>query len=319
MLGKLIARRLALALLTIVLATVLVFVALQALPGNLATQILGKDATPDAVAQLTAQLHLDRPGWLRYLTWLGGAVHGDFGTSLATGDCVVSMAGDYLRNTAVLAGITIVVGITLAVILGVVAGLTRDRLPDVLISGVALIAMSVPEFTLATLLVLVFAVKLAWFPAVVTDGPDASLRTILHNVPLPAAALSIVMAAYIVRMMRTSVIDVMASEYVAMATLRGLPRRRVLLHHALPNALLPALNVIAINIAWLVGGVVVVEAVFNYPGIGTLMLDAVHNRDVPVLQYIAVIGALVYVVSNLLADLAATALNPRLRTPARAS
>ena len=127
------------------------------------------------------------------------------------------------------------------------------------------------------------------------------------------------MAAYIVRMMRTSVIDVMASEYVAMATLRGLPRRRVLLHHALPNALLPALNVIAINIAWLVGGVVVVEAVFNYPGIGTLMLDAVHNRDVPVLQFIAVIGALVYVVSNLLADLAATALNPRLRTPARAS
>lgn len=313
------ARRLALALLTIVLATVLVFVALQALPGNLATQILGKDATPDAVAQLTAQLHLDRPGWLRYLTWLGGAVHGDFGTSLATQQRVVSLAGDYLRNTAVLAGITIVVGITLAVILGVVAGLTRDRLPDVLISGLSLIAMSVPEFTLATLLVLVFAVKLAWFPAVVTDGPDASLGTILHNVPLPAAALSIVMAAYIVRMMRTSVIDVMASEYVAMATLRGLPRRRVLLHHALPNALLPALNVIAINIAWLVGGVVVVEAVFNYPGIGTLMLTAVHNRDVPVLQYIAVIGALVYVVSNLLADLAATALNPRLRTPARAS
>ena len=319
MLGKLIARRLALALLTIVLATVLVFVALQALPGNLATQILGKDATPDAVAQLTAQLHLDRPGWLRYLTWLGGAVHGDFGTSLATQERVVGMAGDYLRNTAVLAGITIVVGITLAVILGVVAGLTRDRLPDVLISSVSLIAMSVPEFTLATLLVLLFAVKLAWFPAVVTDGPDASLGTILHNVPLPAAALSIVMAAYIVRMMRTSVIDVMAGEYVAMATLRGLPRRRVLLHHALPNALLPALNVIAINIAWLVGGVVVVEAVFNYPGIGTLMLDAVHNRDVPVLQYIAVIGALVYVISNLLADLAATALNPRLRTPARAS
>ncbi|SDO88241.1 peptide/nickel transport system permease protein [Nakamurella panacisegetis] len=319
MLGKLIARRLALAVLTIVLATVLVFVALQALPGNLATQILGKDATPDAVAQLTAQLHLDRPGVLRYLSWLGGAVHGDFGTSLATSQRVVTMAGDYLRNTAVLAGITIVVGITLALILGVVAGLTRDRLPDVLISGVALVAMSVPEFTLATLLVLVFAVKLAWFPAVVTDGPDAPLSTILHNVPLPAAALSIVMAAYIVRMMRTSVIDVMASEYVAMATLRGLPRRRVLLHHALPNALLPALNVIAINIAWLVGGVVVVEAVFNYPGIGTLMLDAVHNRDVPVLQYIAVIGALVYVVSNLLADLAATALNPRLRTPARAS
>lgn len=315
---RLIGRRLAFALLTVILATVLVFVALQALPGNLATQILGKDATPAAVAQLNEQLGLDRPAVVRYLEWLWGAVRGDFGTSLATQDRVVGMAAGYLRNTALLAGVTIVVGISLALVLGVVAGLTRDRLPDVLISGVALVAMSIPEFTLATLLVLFFAVKLGWFPAVVTDGPDAPIGTILTNVPLPAAALSIVMAAYIVRMMRTSVIDVMASEYVAMATLRGLPRRRVLLHHALPNALLPALNVIAINIAWLVGGVVVVEAVFNYPGIGTLMLDAVHNRDVPVLQFIAVLGALVYVVSNLLADIAATALNPRLRTPARA-
>jgi peptide/nickel transport system permease protein len=317
--GKLLARRVGLALLTVLLATILVFVALQALPGNLATQILGKDATPEAVAQLTSQLHLDRPGWLRYLGWLGGAVHGDFGTSLVTSERVVSMAGNYLRNTAVLAGITIVVGITLALVLGVVAGMTRDRWPDLAISGLALVAMSIPEFTFATLLVLVFAVKLAWFPAVVTDGADASLGTILHNVPLPATALSVVMAAYIVRMMRTSVIDVLASEYVAMATLRGLPRRRVLVHHVLPNALLPALNVIAINIAWLVGGVVVVEAVFNYPGIGTLMLDAVHNRDVPVLQFIAVIGALVYVISNLLADVAAAAFNPRLRTPARSA
>jgi peptide/nickel transport system permease protein len=182
----------------------------------------------------------------------------------------------------------------------------------------SLLGMSVPEVTVATLLVLVFSVRFALFPAVVTDGPSASLASLLPVVWLPAAALIIVMAAYIVRMMRTSVIDVMASEYVTLARLKGMPPSRVLLHHALPSALLPTLNVIAINIAWLIGGVVVVENVFNYPGIGTLMLEAVHNRDLPLLQFIAVLGAAVYVTCNLLADLVAMALNPRLRTHGRA-
>jgi peptide/nickel transport system permease protein len=314
MIVRLLARRLLLAALTVWLASLLVFVALQALPGNLATQILGQNATPQAVAALDAQLHLDRPAWQRYLSWLGGALHGDFGTSLATGQPAASVVGHALRNTSLLALIVIVCGVTLALVFGVVAALFRDRWPDLLISGVSLAGMSVPEFTVATLLVLLFSIRFAVFPAVVIAGPSATLGQLLPDLWLPAAALTIVMAAYIVRMMRTSVIDVLASEYVTMARLKGLPAHRVLLRHALPSALLPTLNVIAINVAWLVGGVVVVENVFNYPGLGTLMLQAVHNRDVPVLQLIAVTGSLVYTAVNLLADLGALALNPRLRT-----
>ncbi len=318
MLIKVVGRRLGYSVLTVLLATLLVFVALQALPGNLATQLLGKDATPAAVAQLDAALHLDRPAWRRYLDWLGGALHGDFGTSLVSHQPVLTEAGGYLRNTAMLAGIVIVAGITLSLVLGVVAGLTRDRWPDLAISGLSLLGMSVPEFTVSTLLVLVFAVQLAWFPAVVTAGPTASAGDLMQVIWLPAAALTVVMAAYIIRMMRTSMIDVMAGEYVTLARIRGLSGPRIVFRHALPNALLPTLNVIAVNIAWLVGGVVVVESIFNYPGIGTLMLQAVHDRDLPVLQFIAVLGAVTFVVCNLLADLAAVWLNPRLRTPGRA-
>ena len=314
MVVRLLARRLLLAALTVWLASLLVFVALQALPGNLATQILGQNATPQAVAALDARLHLDRPAWQRYLEWLGGALHGDFGTSLATGQPAATMVGHALRNTSLLALIVIVCGVTLSLVCGVVAALFRDRWPDLLISGVSLAGMSVPEFTVATLLVLLFSIRFAVFPAVVIAGPSATLGQLLPDLWLPAAALTIVMAAYIVRMMRTSVIDVLASEYVTMARLRGLPAHRVLLRHALPSALLPSLNVIAINVAWLVGGVVVVENVFNYPGLGTLMLQAVHNRDLPVLQLIAVTGSVVYTAVNLLADLGALALNPRLRT-----
>lgn len=318
MLAKVILRRVAAALATIVLASLLVFVAVQALPGNLATQLLGRNATPQAVAQLNAGLGLDQPAWRRYLDWLFGALHGDFGRSLVTHQPVLTAAGTYLRNTAMLAGIVIVLGVTASLVFGVVAGLTRDRWPDLVISGLSLVGMSVPEFTVATVLVLVFAIRLTLFPAVVVDGPIASVGELLGAIWLPAGALTVVMAAYIIRMMRTSVIDVMDSEYVTMARIRGLSGGRVLVRHVLPNALLPTLNVIAINIAWLVGGVVVVESIFNYPGIGTLMLQAVRDRDVPVLQFIAVLGAFTFVVCNLLADLAATWLNPRLRTPGRA-
>ena len=266
MVVRLLARRLLLAVLTVWLASLLVFVALQALPGNLATQILGQNATPRAVAALDARLHLDRPAWQRYLSWLGGALHGDFGKSLATGQPAVSVVGHALRNTSLLALIVIVCGVTLSLVFGIVAAIFRDRWPDLLISGVSLAGMSVPEFTVATLLVLLFSIRFAVFPAVVIAGPSATLAQLLPDLWLPAAALTIVMAAYIVRMMRTSVIDVLASEYVMMARLKGLPAHRVLLRHALPSALLPTLNVIAINVAWLVGGVVVVENVFNYPG-----------------------------------------------------
>ncbi|MFD8818938.1 ABC transporter permease [Streptomyces sp. NPDC059627] len=312
-----VARRVAAAIGTLFLSSVLVFLALQALPGDVATQILGKDATPDAVAALRKQLGLDQPAWERYFDWIKGALHGDFGTSLVSGKPVGGEVAQYLANSALIAVVTILFAVTGSLVLGILAGLYRDRWADHLISTVSLVGMSVPEFVVATVLVLCFSVALPWFPAVVLYGPDASVGQLMPAVWLPALALAIVMAAYIVRMARTSVIDVMASEYVTTARLKGLSTWRVVTRHALPSALLPTLHVIALNVAWLVGGVAVVENVFNYPGIGKLMLTSVQNRDLPVVQAVALISAVVYVVCNLAADLGAMALNPKLRTRGR--
>ncbi|MER5177238.1 ABC transporter permease [Streptomyces sp. NPDC002896] len=312
-----VARRVAAALGTLLLSSVLVFLAVQALPGDVATQVLGKDATPDAVAALREKLKLDQPAWERYADWIQGALHGDFGTSLVSGKAVGGEVAMYLGNSAVIALVTILFAVTGSLLLGILAGLYRDRWPDHLISTVSLVGMSVPEFVVATVLVLCFSVALPVFPAVVLYGPEASVGQLLPAVWLPAAALAVVMAAYIVRMSRTSVIDVMASEYVTTARLKGLSTWRVVTRHALPSALLPTLHVIALNVAWLAGGVAVVENVFNYPGIGKLMLSSVQNRDLPVIQAIALISAVVYVVCNLAADLGAMALNPKLRTRGR--
>ncbi|MFJ3776756.1 ABC transporter permease [Streptomyces sp. NPDC090075] len=310
-------RRLASAVGTLLLSSVLVFLAVQALPGDVATQILGKDATPDAVAALREQLGLDRPAWERYFDWIRGALHGDFGTSLVSGKGVGGQVALYLGNSALIAVVTVLFAVTGSLVLGVLAGLYRDRWPDHLISTVSLVGMSVPEFVVATVLVLVFSVALPWFPAVVLYGPEASTGQLLPAVWLPALALAVVMAAYIVRMARTSVIDVMAGEYVTTARLKGLSTWRIVTRHALPSALLPTLHVIALNVAWLAGGVAVVENVFNYPGIGKLMLSSVQNRDLPVIQAIALVSAVIYVVCNLAADLGAMALDPRLRTRGR--
>lgn len=223
----------------------------------------------------------------------------------------------YLANSALIALVTVLFAVTGSIVLGILAGLYRDRWPDHVISTVSLVGMSVPEFVVATVLVLCFSIALPWFPAVVLYGPDATVGQLLPAVWLPALALAVVLAAYIIRMARTSVIDVMASEYVTTARLKGLSTWRVVTRHALPSALLPTLHVIALNVAWLAGGVAVVENVFNYPGIGKLMLSSVQNRDLPVIQAIALISAVVYVVCNLAADLGAMALNPKLRTRGR--
>ncbi|PVE12010.1 ABC transporter permease [Streptomyces scopuliridis] len=309
-----IARRVVSALGTLLLSSVLVFLAVQALPGDVATQVLGKDATPSAVAALREKLSLDQPAWERYTEWVKGAVHGDFGASLVSGKAVGGEVGQYLGNSLLIALVTVLFAVTGSLVLGIVAGLYRDRWPDHLISTASLVGMSVPEFVVATVLVLAFSVALPLFPAVVLYGPGATTGQLLPAVWLPAASLAIVMAAYIVRMARTSVIDVMASEYVTTARLKGLSSWRVVTRHALPSALLPTLHVIALNVAWLIGGVAVVENVFNYPGIGKLMLSSVQNRDLPVIQAIALISAVVYVLCNLAADLGAMALNPKLRT-----
>lgn len=307
-------RRLGTAILTIVLASLFVFLAIQLLPGDVAQQLLGQDATPEAVATLRESLGLGRNVWLRYGDWLLGAARGDFGTSLVSGDPVAPALLVAFRNSMLIAVPAMLVGVTLSLALGVVAGVRRGRTSDSVISIVSLVVMSVPEFMVATVLVLLFAITIPVFPAVVLRGSDATVAELLPSVWLPVIVLTLAMAAYIVRTMRSSTIDVMASEFVTTAELKGLTTRQVVWRHAVPSALLPTLNVVALNVAWLLGGVVVVENVFNYPGMGKLMLESVFTRDLPTIQAIALLSAAVYVVCNLAADLVALALDPRLRT-----
>lgn len=310
-------RRVGIAVLTVVLASLFVFLAVQALPGDVAQQLLGQNATPDAVKQLRQTLGLDQNVWLRYLQWLGGAVHGDFGTSLVSGEAVAPTLFTAFRNSMLIAVPAMLVGVTVSLTLGVLAGVRRGRPSDKVISIVSLVVMSVPEFMVATVLVLLFAIGLPVFPAVVLRGSDATVGELLPTIWLPIIVLTLAMAAYIVRTARSSTIDVMASEFVTTAELKGLTMRRVVWKHAVPSALLPTLNVVALNVAWLLGGVVVVENVFNYPGMGKLMLESVFNRDLPTIEAIALLSAVIYVVCNLAADLVALALDPKLRTRQR--
>lgn len=309
--------RLGTALITLLLASFFVFFAVQALPGDVAEQLLGQNATDEAVTTLRDQLGLDSNVWVRYLEWLGNAITGDFGDSLVSGEPVAGTIWIAFSHTLLIAVPAIVVGITLSLLLGVLAGTRRSTGTDSAISVIALLAMSVPEFVVATVLVLVLAILVPVFPAVVLEGPAATTADLVPAAVLPALTLVIAMAAYVIRAMRSATIDVLTAEFATTAELKGVTRRRLLWRHVLPQAVLPVLPVISINVAWLLGGVVVVESVFNYPGLGKLMIDSVSTRDLPVLEAIAVLSALVYVVVNLLADLLALAADPRQRTLSR--
>jgi peptide/nickel transport system permease protein len=311
---KLVWRRILLSLLTLFLVSIIVFAATEVLPGDVATAVLGREATPEAVESLRQELGLDEPAVQRYREWLQGLLTGDLGQSLSRDEPIADVVVVRLRNTVILATVAALIGIPVALALGIVAGARRDSVLDVVVSIVALVTMSLPEFVVGTILILVFSLWLGLVPAVTTVDPDASIGALLPNVWLPALTLAIVMIGWIVRMMRTCLIESLDSDYVRMATLRGLSRRRIVLAHAVPNALLPTISVIALTVAWLIGGVVIVEAVFNYPGIGTLTVEAVQNRDLPLVQAVTLIGAATFVLVNLFADLLMLAANPRLRT-----
>jgi len=311
---RFIARRLLLSVVTLFIVSLVVFVGVELLPGDLASAFLGREATPTRLESLRVELGLDRPALERYLNWLGDAIQGDLGMSLARKEPIAELIGLRLRNTLLLGLTAGLVGLPLALVLGIIAGLTRDRRPDLWISTVALILMTLPEFVTATFLILLFAITWSIFPAVTIVPADAPIKEMLPNIVLPVVALAFVMVAHNLRMVRTNVIDVMASEYVQMATLKGVPRARVVLRHALPNALLPTINLVALYIAWLVSGVVIIEQVFNYPGIGTMMIQAVHDRDIPLVQGVVLVIAGAYVVLNLGADMLTMVLNPRLRS-----
>lgn len=310
----LVGRRFVLAIVTLFIISLIVFLGVEALPGDAATAYLGQTATPESLDALREEFGLYAPMHERYLKWLGGILKGDLGTSMVRRNPVSEVIGNQLRNTVVLALAAAIVGIPLAIFLGVVAGLARDKWPDIFVSTSSIVGMTLPGFVTATILIYIFAIRLEWFPAITLVPTDSSIRELLPNIVLPIITLTFIMVAHILRMVRTNMIDVMTSDYVQMARLKGVPEKRIVFRHALPNAMLPTINVVAITLAWLLGGVAVIETVFNYPGIGKLMVNSITDRDFPTIQAIAIVLAIVYITVNLAADLLTLVLNPRLRT-----
>jgi peptide/nickel transport system permease protein len=309
---RLIGTRIVLAGVTLLLVSLIVFAMLEILPGDVATRILGRDATPESLAVLRDQLGLGRPAPLRYLAWLGGLLTGDLGASLVSNRPVPQILGPRIFNTLLLSLYAFVLYLPLTVIPALIQAIRRDRSADHALSVVTLVLLSMPDFLLATILLLTFVVYVPLLPAISLVDESSSAWEYFKAMTLPALTLAIVMAVYAVRMLRDNLIEVLDSDYVKMAELKGLSARRVLLRHALPNALVPTLNVTALNLAYLVGGVVVVEKVFSYPGFGSLLVDSLQLRDLPVIEVTVMIAALVYVAANLVADIAAILLNPRL-------
>jgi len=316
--SRMILRRIALGLLTLWLVSLVVFAAVIALPGDAATAILGKEATPARVAALREQLHLNESLFTQYTQWLKGILTFDFGNSAATQQPVTQLLNERVANTLFLVFVASIIAIPLSIMLGVWTAMKRDRAFDNVTSTVTLVLAALPEFVIAILLILVFATGLSHiFPAVSLLAPGEKAWQDPQVVVLPAATLIIAVVPYISRIMRGSMIEVLESEYVTMARLKGLPEREVIWRHAVPNAIVPAIQVTALELAWMAGGVVVVEFVFQYPGIGAAFVDAVANRDIVVVQAVTMLAAAVYVFLNLAADLATIMVTPRLRTAGR--
>jgi peptide/nickel transport system permease protein len=309
-------RRLGFGVLTLWLVSVLVFAATQILPGNAASAVLQNTATPQRLHALEVQMHLNRPAVAQYWTWLTGLLHGSLGTSLANGASVTSLIGGRVVNSAVLVLLAGVIGTVIGVALGVLAAARRDSWLDHGLSVTALAVTALPEFVVAMVLVVFFA-ALVWhiFPAVSVFAPGVAPWSSPSLLVLPVATLVIVIVPYTFRMMRAAMIDSLESDYVEMARLKGLPRWRVLAVHALPNAIAPTIQVIGLNFLYLAGGVVVVEYVFNYPGLGQALVSAVSDRDIPVIQFIVMLLAAFYVLVNIATDMVSLAASPRRRLP----
>lgn len=308
-------RRLGFGALTLLLVSLLVFGATQALPGDAARAMLGKEATPERLEALRAHLHLDAPVWRQYAIWIGGMFRGDLGASLATEQPVAVLVMPRIGNSAFLVLLAAMVAIPVSLAVGVLSAMRRDTMLDHVLSNISLVLAALPEFIIGIVLVMIFATQVMHvLPAVAMISDDAPIWTQTDQVILPALALVLAVVPYMGRIMRGSMVEVLQSEYVQMAWLKGMGRRRVILRHALANAVVPFVQVTALQLAWLAGGVVVVEYVFRYPGIGQALVDAVSNRDLPVVQALTLLIGGVYVVLNTLADIATILLTPRLRT-----
>lgn len=313
-------QRIGLGLLTLFLVTIIIFSSLSMLPGGFAEAVLGQSATPETVAAFNHQLGLDRPAFVRYVEWVANASRGDFGYSYAGVDgsikrSVTDVIAPRLYNTFFLAIMTAVVAVPLSLFLGVVTALHRNSWFDRMINAATLTTIAMPEFFIAYVLIVFFAIKHRWFYSLSTVDPSTPFWEHVYRATLPSLTLMLVIIAYMMRMTRAAIINLLASPYIEMARLKGISPARVILHHALPSAWGPIVTVIAFSLAYLVVGVVVVEVVFVYPGIGQLMVDAVSSRDVPVVQGCTLIFALTYILLNLIADIIGIVTNPRLLHP----
>ena len=307
-------KRILLGLITLFIVSLITFSGVEVLPGDACTTYLEREAFGAALEACYERLGLNTPAYERYIYWAAGVLQGDFGYSLSGEMKINDVLGPRVKNSMVLASASILIGIPIALLLGIITALWRDKLPDIIISTVTIFSMTIPEFISATLLILIVAIWLEWLPGIVIVPTGASISELLPNIILPVIAISMIMTAHMARMVRSSVIQVMASDYVQMAILKGVPYWKMVFKHVLPNALLPAINVVALTIAWLLGGVVVTEVVFNYPGLGRLVIESISNRDLPVVQALAIILASIYVIINLIADLMTLMLNPRLKS-----
>ena len=314
---KFILTRIALGLLSLLAVSILIFAATEILPGDVASAVLGQGATPDTLAAFRHELGLDRPALVRYFEWFTNAIQGDFGYALTNKREILPELMKKFKNTLFLAGTAALIAVPLSVGLGIIAAINEGKWQDRLANIVSLATISVPEFFIAYLLILVFAVKLHWFPSLSTIFSGMPLSEMLYKIALPALTLTMLVAAHMLRMTRSSVLSIMSQPYIEMAFLKGMSRSRVILKHALPNAAAPIISVIALNLAYLIVGVVVIEVVFVYPGVGQYMVDGVTKRDLPVVQACGLLFAATFIILNTVADILAILANPRLRKPTR--
>lgn len=312
---RMLIQRLSLGALTLFIVSLIIFLGISLLPGDAAQAILGQSATPETVAALRKQMGLDLPAHVRYFSWLGGILRGDFGVSISSQREISGLIGTRFANTLFLALYAAIIAIPLALILGILAALYRNSWFDRSINVVTLSSISTPEFFVAYILILFMSVKFGWFPSLGNVTMDTPILERAHKVFLPALTLTLVVVAHMMRMTRAAIINLLASPYIEMAALKGMTKRRIITHHALPNAWAPIINVIVLNLAYLIVGVVVVEVVFVYPGLGQLLVDSVQRRDLPVVQACCLIFATTYVLLNLTADILSILTNPRLLHP----
>jgi len=310
---SLVMSRLLIALITLVIVSFAVFFATMMLPGDTATILLGQAATPEAVAGLRSAMHLDEPAIIRFMWWLGGLVTGDLGTSYANDMPIADLIAGRFINTLKLAGVTALFSVPIALTLGITAAMMRGSLYDRIVTILTIGVISVPEFMVATSAVLLFAVYLKWLPALSFANEVHSITDLLRVYAMPVITLTFVVSAQMIRMTRAAVVETLNTPYVEMALLKGASRQRIVLKHALPNALGPIVNAVALSLSYLLGGVIIVETIFNYPGIAKLMVDAVSTRDLPLIQSCAMIFCLGYLILITLADILAILSNPRLR------